>query len=288
MYGGAISENDEIEDPNQISIYANYDKNAPSIGEQQLLHGNIIVDRNDKHMTRVSNFIYSGDLIQLTTPAKGILTYYANDLYQVKMANNQEITPAENQLSKLRLVRINANPLERTLSPIRYGDDLFIEFNVVNQPELVKWHHNQAINIKDTQGSDIFKLVNAQNQNSNEVVHSGDEILIIKSVNSQIKDIYLYVDKDFSIKTNGNPNQASHFIINTAIGCGPNWRYDQDTRNLKGQYFTQSDIDELISDSTGVLMTKLQTAKNELNQMKQDCENKLNKEKNMNSSLKNV
>lgn len=238
-------------------------------------------------MTRISNFIYSGDLIQLTCCQKSMPTYYGNDLYNVLMAPLKKEDLSQNKLSKLRLIKVNVNPANLTLIPIRYGDDLFIEFNITDEPESSKWNHEKRINIGKVKNNDIFKLISTVNKSSIDPVHIGDEILIASSINGNTKNIYLSVEKDFTIKTDSSIDDATKFILNTNVGCGPNWRYDQDTRGLNGQSFSESDINELSIEGSNILLAKLQTHKEELNKIEKDCQDKLNKENVINQSLKN-
>ena len=102
-----------------MNIYANYDKNAPSIGESQLLHGHIDIESNDKHQIRIGKYIYSGDIIQLTCCNNSILTYYGNDLSSIMMTPINQ----QNMITKLRLIMKNKDKNDRALVPLKYLDE---------------------------------------------------------------------------------------------------------------------------------------------------------------------
>jgi len=272
-----------------MSIYSNYDKNAPSIGERGLIHGYISVDRGDQHQTRITDIVYSRDLIELNCCNDMILTYYGNDLTNILMM------PKDNQLSKnlltkVRLVSITENPKNRLLTPLTYQSDIFIEFNQANEPSSRRFDHNKQLHVSSGGQNDIFKIYNVSNPNDTDAIHLGDQIVIARSLKNNDTNIYLVVNNDGTITTDGPANNATHFTINSSIGCGPNWFYDQDTRGLHGQKFSQSDLQEMAIEATQRLSGQLQKQQNQLTDEEEkfqlECDEKISREKRINDELK--
>lgn len=274
-----------------MNIYSNYDKNAPSIGERGLLYGYIGANVRDKHKSRINDFLYSRDLIQLGCCNDAIPVYYGGDVSNVLMMPKNELIGKKNILTKMRFVLTNEDPSEMSLSPIRYHDDVLIEFNPPDDPESRRLSHNKKLQVSPLKNNDIFKIYSASDHNDKDIIHVGDKIIIARSVkDDKGKNKYLVVDNNYSVGTGGSLNDATQFTINGAIGCGPNWFYDQDTRELKGQQFSQSDVRDLAMESLDALTSKLKKQEADLTaeekQFQQQCQEKISREQRINDQLK--
>ena len=289
------SENNELQlddlhdNYNNISIYANYDVNAPSIGDAGLLHGQIQVHHHDKHRSRLSNIIYSGDLIQLICCNNSILTYYGNDLLMLQ--HNSQQSEKKNLLTKLRLIADNHNSNQRLLIPITYGQNVFMEFNILGDSQSRFIGYDQKLQVLPFQKSQLFRLYKASNLLDRGIIRIGDQIIIaITGCPQNQNNIYLTVNNDYSIRTDGFYNQAIHFEITTNIGCGPNWIYDQDTRSLGDQQLTQLEHQKQVSEKRDKLSRDLNNLQNnfliEEKQFNSQCQEKIFRETKINDELK--
>ena len=268
-----------------MDIYANYDKNAPSIGEAGLLHGRVNIESNDTHRTRIDNFIYSGDLIQLSCCNNSIPTYYGNDLSTIMMRppGNQ------NALTKLRLTIKNKDQSDRSLIPLQYQNEVFIEFNPRGDFQSKRFAINQQSMISFDSGKQTFVLLNPSNQADACPIHLGDQLLIgIKNGNAI--QSYLCVKSDNSIQLCNTVGEATPFNINSSIGCGPNWLYDQDTRGLNNQLSNFSDslqiVDNGINNSSDQLKKQQDDFIKEFQQFNLKCHEQITRETKINETLK--
>ena len=275
-----------------MAIYSNYNKNAPSIGQSGLLHGQIKVNPNDYHSSRIAKFLYSKDIISLTCFNHSIPTYYGNDVAKILMVPADQLG-TQNVLTKLRFVYDNENPHQRLLSPLVYQRDLFIEFNSINEQPPKRFAHDPKLGlyVASENNDDIFQIFNASNNNDHGPIQIGDKIIIGCSLKTSSDNAYLVVNSnDYSIKINGSLSEATKFTIASSIGCGPNWLYDQDTRELGGQSFSQSEVQDLSVEQEAQLSSQLQGQKSDLTsssqQLQQQTDGTITKEQRTNDDLR--
>lgn len=273
-----------------MSIYVNYDKNAPSIGESGLLYG-LVTSSGDQHLSRISDIIYSRDIVQLLCCGDRVPAYYGKEYTNILMAS-----PGQNQknlMNKLRFVMITENPKNRALTPITYLSDIYIEFNPMNDPKELRLNISNTGNLSaDGSNKDnIFKICNANNLNDQSILRIGSQIVIAKSSYGEENNMsYLSVDTNGQIKITDEQQNATQFIVTANTGCGPNWYYDQDVRGTDGKQFTTSDIRDMSIEAIDQLSLELKKQQdifdNETKQYQSDCQTKINQEQRINDTMK--
>lgn len=162
---------------------------------------------------RLTNVIYSGDLIELTS---------GDNIIQRAITNSQvlldrPLPKLRTNLSKLRFENMLDNG---TLTPIKYGDNIHIKHNALvdntNQSRFIKYGERVQSH-QDGPLYEIFKLVSTENMNSRDYVKYGDNFLI--ACGDQPGDkIYLKLEGDKSISSEATVDDA---IIFTAFLTKP-------------------------------------------------------------------
>ena len=224
-------------------------------------------------MTRVGDFIYSRDLIDLTCCSGLVMTNQSGDDGAVVMRKSNTTS----NLTKIRLAKISENPNSRYLEPVQYGKEIYLEFNHRKTGLTKKMNHNEYLNIKNDIPS-LFMLYKKSEPLSNDAIIIGD-VVLIKSKKSG----YLSVNAQGYVSTESSSSDATKFTIKNSLGCGPTWFHDQDTRKLGGKYYSQSQVDEAVKEELNrlqnILEQKQRTADKLYQQTEQECEMKLNKVK---------
>lgn len=170
---------------------------------------------------RLTNVIYSGDLIELTSGDNIIQRATTNS--QVLL--DRPLPKLRTNLSKLRFENMLDNG---TLTPIKYGTNIYIKHNALvdnmNQSRFIKYGERVQSH-QDGPLYEIFKLVSTENMNSQDYVKYGDSFLI--ACGDQPGDkIYLKLEGDKSISSEATVDDA---IIFTAFLTKP---YEQGKTNL--------------------------------------------------------
>jgi hypothetical protein len=281
---------DALTEQNML-IYSNFNSKAPSIGECQLLHGKIVVNPGDFHQSRLANFLYSGDIINLSCCNGSIPTFYGNDVSNILMLPLSQIGK-NNTLTKLRFVYDNLDPQNRLLAPLTYQRDVFIEFNSRDNQVPNRIANSKTLHVKKgNEEGDVFQIYNTSNPNDTGPLSRGDRILIARSLEDGNNNgqIYLAVGQQ-SIQTDATADNATVFTIDSAIGCGPNWLYDQDTRGLAGEELSESEIQDLAVEASDKLTEKIdsqtQSISNDTSTSNANYQTKLTQEQNVNNTLR--
>ncbi len=236
------------------------------------------------HRTRIGHVLYSRDIVKLSCCKGAIPTYYGNDVTDIVMQTNKP----NNVLTKFRFILTDEDPNQMDLTPIKYQDDVFMEYNVVDDPKSKRLSHNSTLNVKPSTNH-VFKIYNAVSPGLGGIIKLGDQVVIASSAKGNSSQKYLVVGADKRVKTDGTKDEATKFTIVSSLGCGPNWVHDQDTR---GEYdlMTRGDVqDQAISQAKGLseqLKKQEGDLSNEEKKYQLQCLGQVNKEKKINEQLR--
>jgi len=187
--------------------------------ERGLVYGKVTVPPHAKHYDRQGNILYSGDLVSLDTN-KGHLALLGSYRW-LTLNTGSEI----NQMNKMRFESVKHD--NTALTPIRYNDALYLVYND-RHGQTRKINHLHELNVNVSKKHTIFKLVNKAHPDSKDVVKIGDSVLI------STDDGHIgYNNSTKRLESGKKVAEATAFKVAVSLGCGPNWRFDQDTRNTK-------------------------------------------------------
>jgi hypothetical protein len=164
--------------------------------------------------TRLTNVVYSGDLIEVTSDQMVLQRATNNSLVVL----DTSIPKLRSNLSKLRFELLLKN---RPLSGIKYGDQIVIKHNALidnmNQTRLIKYGERLQSH-QDGPMYELFKLVNRENVNSVDYVKYGDSMMIVCADQPGDK-VYLKREADHSISCDASVDDATTFTLALMRPC---------------------------------------------------------------------
>lgn len=187
------------------------------------------------HSSRASDFLYSGDLIDLKT---------STGLSILLPANARFVTlSSSGLLNKLRAV-LSSGHANDVLKPIKYGDAVKLTYSG-DRGETKYLSHQQWLQPAVSRKNQLFKFVNPLDVKSTGPIQVGDIIALGKINETSDPSMLVFDESSGRISTEGHLKEAVQFKVNSVRGCGPMWRFDSDTRgtNLKNPKQVKSIVD---------------------------------------------
>lgn len=165
-------------------------------------------DANENPEPRLTNVVYSGDLIELSSGENTIQRATTNS--QVLL--DTPLPKIRTNLSKLRLENILSTDSH---SPIKYRQNIYIKHNALidnmNQIRFIKYGERLQSH-QEGPTYEMFKLYNKESPESNDYVKYGDNFLI--ACGDQVGDkVFLKVEADHTISSEAIKNDAITFNL---------------------------------------------------------------------------
>jgi hypothetical protein len=172
---------------------------------------------SDAGIVRLADVVYSGDLIDILSGTNIIQRSATNS----QVILDRHLPDINTNLSKLRFE--NEIKTETSL-PIRYRERIHIKHNAMidnkNMSRFIKYGERLQSH-QDGPTYEVFRIFKRSNLDSSDYVKYGDEFVIAVGDQPGNK-IYLKVEADLSISSEGNINDAVAFIAKLNRVSDPN------------------------------------------------------------------
>ena len=172
-------------------------------------NGGAYENYENPNTTRLSDVLYSGDIIDLTAGD----TIMQRGLINSQIIFDQPLPNVRTNLSKLRIIQAAKNHDPRKQTPIKYGDPIYIKHNALinnnNQTRFIKYGEKFQSH-QDGPLFRVYKVYSKKDPKNTDYIRYGDEILISRG--DQTGDqIYLKVESDKSVSSQSAVSEATTF-----------------------------------------------------------------------------